>query len=70
MPTKTKRTTRLYPWERWFSQKSFRIIRGKHFDCQVHGMAQQIRNAASYYGVGVSISVEAETVIVKVRRRD
>jgi hypothetical protein len=45
-----------HPWEKWFSKKSFRLIRGKHFNGMVHSMAQQVRNAASARGLRVSIA--------------
>jgi len=55
-----------YPWDRWFSQKSFNIERGKHFDCQTHGMSQQIRNVAASRGISVTIRCEDNKLKVKV----
>lgn len=44
-----------YNWDKWFSRNSFTLTRGKDFECQPHGMAQQIRNAAAPRGLTVSI---------------
>jgi len=63
---KKKSRNSKYPWDRWFSQRSFNIERGKHFECQTHGMSQQIRNVAASRGVSVNIRCEDNKLRVKV----
>lgn len=53
---------RRYPWERWFSKRKFTLVKGRHYECQPHSMAQQVRSAASKYGCRVSIKLEGETI--------
>ena len=55
-----------YPWDKWFSQKSFRVVRGKHYHCQTHSMAQQIRNFAGENNIGVSIRIKEDTITTKI----
>lgn len=57
---------RKYPWERWFSQSRFRLRQGKHYTCQPHSMAQQVRTNAMYYGVSVSIRIRGDLIVVTV----
>lgn len=55
-----------YPWDKWFSRKSFTVKRGKHYTCQTHGMSQQIRNVAASKGITVNITCKDDTLKVKV----
>lgn len=60
--TKHKRSSRSkYPWDDWFSEirKGDRCNVHLHqdFDCQIHGMAQQIRNAAAVRKIHVSLKL-------------
>jgi len=57
---------RKYPWEEWFSNESFVLEHGVDFDCQMHGMAQQIRNEVVKLGKAVSISYEGNRLKVTV----
>lgn len=58
-----------YPWDKWLARKKeFTLVRGVHFDAQVHGMAQAIRNAAGRREKRVHISIEEDTLLVKVLR--
>ena len=57
---------RIYPWDSWFGRGKFKVIRGKHFDCQVHSMAAQIRNYASKNNFHVSLGVNENTIDVEV----
>ncbi len=36
-----------YPWDEWFSRKSFVLESYKHFHCSVEGMAQMVRSRAA-----------------------
>lgn len=56
-----------YDWDRWFKKKSFRLVQGHDFDCEVHGMASQIRNKASRRGLRVSLLVHGKTVVTTMR---
>ena len=53
-----------FPWDRWFQRKSFRLVQGQDFNCEVHGMASQIRNKASQRGLKVSLRVADGTITV------
>jgi hypothetical protein len=46
----------IYPWDSWFARESFRLVRGRDYDCPVSSIIQQVRNAASRRGLGVSVS--------------
>jgi hypothetical protein len=65
MTEKKKKKTK-YPWDKWFAKSTFRLVQGKHFTCQMHGMAQQIRNVAAARGIPVSIQFKEECLKVKV----
>jgi hypothetical protein len=59
-----------YPWKEWFKRrKTFRLKRGKHFDCQPHSMVAQIRKAATKYKVSVSVQVLENTIAVTATTR-
>lgn len=52
-----------YPWKKWFAKEgTVTLQQGKHFDCLVHSMAQQIRNAAYRHGVQVSLVLEEKKI--------
>lgn len=55
-----------YPWDEWFSSATVSLKKGMHFRCQVHGMAQQIRNAARRRGLRVSLEIAAPHIHVRV----
>lgn len=54
-----KRFGRRYPWDRWFARRTFTLVRGRHYDCLPHGMAQMVRNAAAgpKYRLRVSVRI-------------
>ena len=54
------------PWDRWFGQGSFTLVRHRHFDCQVLSMAIQIRGAAVRRGVRASLHIDDNTIKVRV----
>ena len=59
-----------YPWVQWFQRKKeFELIRGEHFKCLPHSMAQQMRNAAYRHGYRVSISIGKGLLKVRVVSR-
>lgn len=53
-----------YPWDKWFSRKTFTVVRGVDYDCAVHGMASQIRTRASLRGLRVSLEIIDGTIKV------
>ncbi len=64
---------RKYPWERWFAQDRFRLVRGRDYQVTTAGMLQQVRNAAAIrYGVNIATRLGADgqsiTVVVMNRR--
>jgi hypothetical protein len=44
-----------YAWKTWFEKGKFKLVRGKDYTCQDHGVSQQCRNWASENGYKVSI---------------
>ncbi len=56
----------LYPWAKWFKQKQWNLVKGKHFDVEPHSMAMQVRNAATRYGYKVSVSILKKGLKVRV----
>lgn len=65
MMTKKKRVVHeQYPWDKWLQRKSFRLVQGTDFDCEVHGMASQIRNKASQRKLKVSLRVADGVITV------
>lgn len=58
---------RRYPWGRWFRLPEFVLRRYADFNGMAHSMGQQIRNAASKYGVRVGISVSPDGSVVRVK---
>lgn len=64
MPTNSKEQVR-YDWGRWFKRKRFLLVRGIHYECLPHGMAQQVRNAAAERGLRVSIRFVDSTLVVE-----
>ena len=54
----TRQKAKAYPWDRWFKKKRFTLVRGVHYECMTHSMAQQVRDAACQRGVGVHVKIE------------
>jgi hypothetical protein len=78
---KRERKNRRYPWERWFNQAEFVLVRGRDFDCRTDTMIQMLRNRAGSmrsrtgnttyaWKVRLSISVLDEGRILRVRVRE
>lgn len=61
----------LYPWDRWFKKLSSMpdgrmvLARNRDYHCQSHGMAQQVRNAASGRGLSVTVETREKSLIVR-----
>lgn len=57
-----------YDWDEILKRGTRELVKGKHYKCTSHGMAQQVRNKAATprYGVGVSIEVKDKSIIVTV----
>lgn len=53
-----------YPWAKWFKKLPKKLRRGADFHCQVHGMAQQVRNYASLTGVFVHLAIDGDTITI------
>lgn len=73
---KKKKTTatqvKRYPWEKWFKKRrKFTLVKGKDFNCQPHGMAQQIRSRCRRQTppLSANISVENGDLIIKFTER-
>lgn len=61
---------RRYPWVKWFSKRSFRLLAGRDYDCRTYTMAQMVRNTASRlrYKVSVTVYPDESGLSVKVRK--
>lgn len=56
-----------YPWDDWLlSGNRISLKKGLHFKCQLHGMAQQIRNAARKRGLKVSLQLASPHIHVEI----
>lgn len=55
-----------YKWDKWFSKRQFTLQQGKDFQCQVHGMASQIRSKACKRGILVSLRIDGDTIVTTV----
>lgn len=55
-----------YNWDKWFSKRKFTIRQGKDFQCQVHGMASQIRSKACKRGILVSLRIDGDVIVTTV----
>lgn len=64
------KTTEGYPWELWFKMNEFTLRRGRDYNCQVHGMAVQIRQRAKDRGLRVSVLTQGDSLHVTVLERD
>ncbi len=58
-----KKQTR-HPFDKWFKQKNFNLVKGKHFKCRVYCMNVQLRNAAAKRNIRLSINVDGNTLHV------
>jgi hypothetical protein len=59
---------RIYPWYEWFTYKRLRLQKGKHYSCSTSTMSQQVRNAASAYGVAVHVIDELSGLLVLINK--
>ena len=55
-----------YPWNKWFEKSKFKLVQGKDYTCQTHGMIAQIRTAASSRKLYVTIDVDGTEITVTV----
>jgi hypothetical protein len=55
-----------YPWDDWLNRAMFSLTRHEHFDCMPHSMAQMVRNVAAKKNKRVSITIEEDTIAVRV----
>lgn len=46
-----------YPWDEWFTNKRFRLVKGKHYFSTTTGMVQTIRKAAMTRGLKVRLRI-------------
>lgn len=62
-----------HPWDKWFRRKQFCLVRGRHYTCQPHSMAQQVRTAALKRSLSISIRIAEGTIfvvyVVKTKRK-
>lgn len=54
-----------YPWDRWFRQQQFTLVRGVDYTCQPHGMAVLVRNTAGHRGLRVSVKINEGVITVR-----
>ncbi len=62
-------TVQRYPWDTWFQQDTFTLVKKKDFTAAIHGMAQMIRNSASSRGIKVSLNITDKSITVTVTHR-
>lgn len=55
-----------HPWAEWFGRKKVVLVRGKHFLCQPHSMAVQIRAAARRQRLHVKVEIEESVITATV----
>jgi hypothetical protein len=67
MPIKKKKP---YQWLKWFEKGKFKLVHGKDYTCQDHGMSQQTRNAAKELGYKVSIKIGEGWISVVVVKKE
>lgn len=67
----TKKFAR-HPWQQWLRRlrrtKRLTLVQGEHYYGQPHTMAQQVRRAASYWGLRVAIGIDNGTLRVTVKQ--
>ena len=57
-----------YPWDEWLAHKrTFRLRKGKDFQCASYVMGVQVRTAAAKRDLKVSIIIEGDTLIITVK---
>lgn len=64
-----KKYGRRYPWQSWFEATTFKLIKGEHFDCQIHGMVRNALQAARRYGLKISVKTKINKIIITVVER-
>lgn len=57
-----------YPWEDWFGRDLITLRKGRDYVCRQSSMAQQIRSAASRFGVSVHVTETDKGFRIKVTR--
>lgn len=59
---------RRYPWDRWFAQGKFKLVRGRHYDIKSYGMAGNARNAARDrgYRLHIEIAEDEKSMVITV----
>lgn len=55
-----------YPWERWFAQTRFTLLRGVDFHCSTSSMTQLIRQNASNRRKGVLVKDGGDRIDVQI----
>jgi len=70
-PTKRKSAGRpvKHPWERWLSGKRYKLVRGKHFECEAYALVLQLRRKAASLDKRVTAKVNGDEVIFKAMGR-
>ena len=54
-----------YPWTRWLRKQSCVLQRGKHYGCQPHSIAMQIRAAANRLGIKINVQINDDKITVR-----
>jgi hypothetical protein len=61
-----------YPWHTWLKEpkpgrnRKLELVRGQDYLCMTHGMAVQVRNAASLRGMRVSVLITESGLLVTI----
>jgi hypothetical protein len=59
-----------YPWDRWFQDRLFVLVKGQDYDCKVRSMNIQVRQQAARRGLIVHIETVEDSLRIKVRQRN
>lgn len=59
----------MYDWDRWFARRRFTLRRGIDYEATQGSMLQQVRNAASHRGIGITVLEGYDYLTVLVRTR-
>lgn len=71
VPVKTKKFGRRYPWQSWFANARFSLVRGRDYDCLTSNMAQMVYRAAATASIKVAVATaddESELLVTVVKR--
>ena len=67
--TRFKRTSRpgpdeKYPWDQWLDGKTWELVQGEDFDCEITTMADNVRRHARERKILISVFRESDDTLV------